>query len=161
MVNWRTTHRVWQLLDEVHDPELPTLSVVELGMIRSLGMKEDRLIISLTPTFSACPAISMIKQEITSKLAEAGYNAEIRISHYPPWSSDWISAQGREKLKAFGIAPPPLHQGTLEETLAQPAACPHCDSQETILKNDFGSTLCRAIYFCQTCRQPFELFKPM
>lgn len=157
-----TVERVWQILDEVRDPEIPAVSVVEMGLIRSVGLKDGQLVVTMTPTFAGCPAIEVMQAEIRARLSQAGQlQVEVRLTYSPPWCSDWITPAAREKLKAFGLSPPPLHAGQLATALAQAARCPYCDSDDTILKNDFGPTLCRAIYVCNNCRQPFEGFKPI
>jgi ring-1,2-phenylacetyl-CoA epoxidase subunit PaaD len=153
---------IWQILNEVADPEIPVVSVVEMGLIRGVATSGDRLIVSMTPTFAGCPALHVIQGEIADRLTRAGHRqVEVRLSYSPPWSSDWITETARQKLRSFGLAPPPYHAGRLEKALAEAVHCPFCDSPDTQLKNDFGSTLCRAIYTCNQCRQPFERFKPL
>jgi ring-1,2-phenylacetyl-CoA epoxidase subunit PaaD len=133
-----------------------------MGLIRDIAHSGKRLIVTMTPTFAGCPALEIMREEIAARLQQAGWDeVEVRIVYSPPWSSDWITGVAREKLKAFGLAPPPLHANRLEIALAEPVHCPYCDSPDTDLKNDFGPTLCRAIYFCNHCRQPFERFKPL
>jgi ring-1,2-phenylacetyl-CoA epoxidase subunit PaaD len=157
-----TAERIWQILDEVKDPEIPVVSVVEMGLIRSIGVQEGRLVVTISPTFAGCPALQVIQEEIAARLRLAGEaEVEVRLTYSPPWRSDWITPAARQKLKAFGLSPPPRHAGRLETALAQAARCPYCDSADTTLKNDFGPTLCRAIYVCNNCRQPFEQFKPL
>lgn len=156
------TADIWRVLEEVKDPEIPVVSLVEMGIVRSVGIEDARIVVVMTPTFAGCPAIGVMHAEIGVRLRAAGaQQVEVKISHAPPWSSDWITPQGRQRLKEFGLAPPPLHEGRIAAALAQPAACPYCDSTDTTLKNDFGPTLCRAIYVCNGCRQPFEAFKPL
>jgi ring-1,2-phenylacetyl-CoA epoxidase subunit PaaD len=157
-----TAEEVWQLLDQVSDPEIPAVSVLDLGLIRSLGVTDVCIKITMTPTFAGCPAVEVMRAAITERLQAAGaQEVEVRLVLHPPWSTDWITAQGRQKLKAFGLAPPPVHAGRLEAVLDAPTTCPYCSSRNTERKNDFGSTLCRAIYVCRDCRQPFEGFKPI
>jgi ring-1,2-phenylacetyl-CoA epoxidase subunit PaaD len=157
-----STEEVWQLLNQVYDPEIPAVSVVDLGLIRSFGVDGDRITIIMTPTFAGCPAIEVMRASITERLQSAGAKeVEVRLTLHPPWSTDWITPQGRQKLTVFGLAPPPVHAGQLETILDAPRACPYCSSTNTECKNDFGSTLCRAIYVCRNCRQPFEAFKPI
>lgn len=153
---------IWQLLEEIKDPEIPVVSLVEMGMIRQVGLDDSKVIIILSPTFAGCPALDVMQAEINRRLRQSGALAvEVRLSLKPPWTTDWITPQGREKLKSFGLAPPPLHAGRLEQALQQPVACPYCDSTRTEVKNDFGPTLCRAIWYCYNCQQPFEQFKPI
>jgi len=157
-----TREDIWQLLAEIKDPEIPAVSLVEMGMVRQVGLQESKVIVILSPTFSGCPALDVMRGEIDRRLREVGApEVEVRLSLAPPWSTDWITPQGREKLKGFGLAPPPLHSGRLQLALEQPVACPYCASTHTEVKNDFGPTLCRAILYCHDCRQPFEQFKPL
>lgn len=158
-----TINDIKQALDnEVKDPEIPVISVVEMGMIRDIEIVEDTVIVSMTPTFSACPALQTIKTNIKQCVKQLGFESvEIKQILNPPWTSDWISAEAREKLKTCGLAPPPKHGGDFEILLLDTVACPYCDSNNTTVKNTFGPTLCRAIYYCNACQQPFEQFKPL
>ena len=158
-----TTDAIWQLLDEVKDPEIPVVSLVEMGIIRQVELAGETVIVTMTPTFSGCPALQVMKTDIEARLRAAGIGAvEVRQVLDPPWSSDWITADARQKLKQFGLAPPPRHGGNLQEILlVDTVACPYCDSTNTTLKNSFGPTLCRAIHYCHDCQQPFEQFKPL
>jgi ring-1,2-phenylacetyl-CoA epoxidase subunit PaaD len=154
------SEHIWQLLEEVKDPEIPVVSIVELGMIRNVGFADDKVYVTITPTFIGCPALDVIQQDITQKLQESGIDKlEVKVSLSQPWTSDWITEEGRNKLKEFGLSPPPRHGGELEMAITEIAPCPYCDSDKTVLKNSFGPTLCRAIYFCNNCHQPFEQFK--
>ena len=153
---------VWEALEQVKDPEIPTVSVVELGLIRQVGFDGPQLLVTMAPTFVACPAIDVMATSIKEQLFEIGVDqVEVKLIYRPPWTSDWITSQGRKKLKLLGLAPPKQHGGDLERFIEAPAQCPYCDSTNTDLKNSFGSTLCRAIYFCNNCTQPFEQFKPI
>jgi ring-1,2-phenylacetyl-CoA epoxidase subunit PaaD len=157
-----TRERIWQILDEVKDPEIPVISVIEMGLIRAVEVEDGKVAVTMTPTFSGCPALQVMQADIRDRLEEAGAEAvEVRISHNPPWCSDWITPQGRAKLKEFGLAPPPTHGGLIDVNMLDTAACPYCGSEQTELKNSFGPTLCRAIFYCNACRQPFEQFKPI
>jgi ring-1,2-phenylacetyl-CoA epoxidase subunit PaaD len=116
----------------------------------------------LAPTFAGCPAINTMRDEVLRRLAQAGAGeVEVRFTYSPPWSSDDLTPQARQKLKAFGLATPSQHHGLIEPTWLLPVPCPYCDSTNTSVKNEFGPTLCRAIYFCYNCNQPFERFKPV
>jgi ring-1,2-phenylacetyl-CoA epoxidase subunit PaaD len=158
----QTIQDIWQALEEVRDPEIPVVSVVEMGMVRRVELSDKRVIVTLTPTFSGCPALHAIKADIQAKLLRRGVEAvEVRETLSPAWSSDWITDAAREKLKAFGLAPPPKHGGDLKVALSDAVACPYCGAEDTLVKNTFGPTLCRAIYFCKNCQQPFEQFKPI
>jgi ring-1,2-phenylacetyl-CoA epoxidase subunit PaaD len=156
-----TEDQIWEILDTVKDPEIPVVSVVEMGVVRKVEMEGSRARITLTPTFSGCPALDMMKTEIQTRLEANGMQVSVIYTNKPPWSSDWISPEAREKLKQFGLAPPPRHDGRIEAALLDVVACPYCGSQDTVLKNSFGPTLCRAIYVCSSCKQPFEQFKPL
>lgn len=157
-----TEARVWELLEEVKDPEIPVVSVVEMGLIRSVGLEQGKVSVVMTPTFIGCPALQVIRESIRERLLDAGVGeVEVKLVLSPPWSSDWITPAGREKLRSFGLAPPPKHGGRVEAALDQAVACPYCGSLDTDLKNSFGPTLCRAIYTCRACTQPFEGFKPV
>lgn len=149
-------------LDEVKDPEVPVLSIRELGVLRDVELAGDDVIVVLTPTYSGCPAMHAMETEVLSTLARHGVpNVRIRTVYAPAWTTDWMSAEAKAKLEAYGIAPPgrvepdalvPLRRRT-------PVACPYCRSVNTVLRSEFGSTACKAILFCNGCRQPFELFK--
>lgn len=155
--------RVWQALNEVADPEIPVVSLVEMGIVREARLDgDDAVTVVITPTFSGCPALHVMRQEIEAKMRALGFaQVTVETTLHPPWSSDWISDAARQKLKAFGLAPPPKHNGRIELTLLAPVACPYCDSTNTGVKNNFGSTLCRAIHYCYACQQPFEQFKAL
>lgn len=138
------------------------VSLVELGIVRAFQWDADTLRVTLTPTFSGCPALHAMTDETRAALEEAGIpRVEIVISHNPPWSSDQISAEGRRKLREFGIAPPPMLNGLLALDVLDVARCPNCGSTDTELKNSFGATLCRALFVCKNCSEPFEQFKPI
>lgn len=153
---------LWQALDEIADPEIPVISLVELGVIRNVVVDDTAVTVDMTPTFSGCPALAEMDRLIVEKLMALGATA-VAVNHIlnPPWSSDWISENGRRQLKAFGLAPPPVHGGNLNVTFFDTVVCPYCDSDDTTLSSAFGTTLCRAMYVCQSCQQPFEQFKPL
>jgi ring-1,2-phenylacetyl-CoA epoxidase subunit PaaD len=155
-----TIEKVHALLEEISDPEIPVVSIIDLGLVRNIQGNEHSVIITITPTFIGCPALHVIKDEIIEKLKTAGFQkVDIIIAHSPQWSSDWITPSARQKMKIFGIAPPEIQADST--TLIQPvlACCPYCNSQNTTLKNAFGPTLCRMILYCEDCQQPFEQFK--
>ena len=153
---------VWSVLGSVYDPEIPVISVVELGLIQEVEAQADGVRVALTPTYAGCPALHVMKREIQERLVAAGADrVEVVVLLSPAWTTDRISPAGREKLRAFGLAPAPIHAGQVEIVLLEPAICPFCGSQETELKNGFGPTACRSIHFCNNCRQPFEAFKPL
>lgn len=152
-------------LDEVADPEIPTVSIVELGMIAGIDVGPDAIAVELLPTFVGCPALEVIRDAISARLGDLGRAVRVDVSFATPWSSDRISPVGREKLRASGFAPPPaVRPGRglpmLDDAVA-PVACPYCGSLRTTLENVFGPTQCRSIRHCAECRQPFEAFKPV
>jgi ring-1,2-phenylacetyl-CoA epoxidase subunit PaaD len=154
---------IWKLLEEVKDPEIPVVSLVELGIVRAVEISSDNaIIVTITPTFSACPALQTMKRDILGRLKEEGVESVVvKVVNSPPWTTDWISAKGREKMRAFGLAPAPQHGGSFEVMLLDEMTCPYCGSRKTSLKNSFGSTPCRMIYYCNACQQPFEQMKPL
>lgn len=159
---------VWQALGEIPDPEIPAIGLVDLGVIGDVEVGGDGSVrVRLLPTFVGCPAIGVMQERIIERLAELGDTeaVTVELSFDPPWTSDRISELGRDRLRASGFAPPtaapsgPTLIG-LEELAVMPVAeCPYCGSRNTTLDNPFGPTLCRAIYHCDECRQPFEQFK--
>ena len=159
---------IWAALAEVPDPEIPAISVVDLGVIHRVELADDRstLRVELLPTFIGCPAIEIMREAIGIRLRELGVaeRVEVSLTFAEPWTSDRISPAGREQLRSSGFAPPPhlrdlVALGELPTLTA--VACPYCGSRQTTLENPFGLTLCRAIYHCAGCRQPFEAFKPI
>jgi ring-1,2-phenylacetyl-CoA epoxidase subunit PaaD len=149
----------------VPDPELPGLTLAELGILRDVVEQNGVLIVTLTPTYSGCPALHEIFQDVHAALTRAGLDPfEVRLSLTPPWTTDWITEEGRRKLTAAGIAPPrsaPRRAGRVPLTLGlgRPIACPSCGSLATREQSRFGSTACRALYRCENCREPFEYLK--
>jgi ring-1,2-phenylacetyl-CoA epoxidase subunit PaaD len=153
---------IWSVLEEVKDPEVPVLSVVDLGIVRSVDTSGDRIDITITPTYSGCPAMDVISMDIRLKLIEKGYrNVHIQQQLSPAWTTDWMSEEGKKKLKAFGIAPPnPKQQFCTTEMFRQEAVqCPRCDSWHTELISQFGSTACKSMYRCLDCKEAFDHFK--
>jgi ring-1,2-phenylacetyl-CoA epoxidase subunit PaaD len=154
---------VWQFLEGVKDPEVPVLSVVELGIVREVRVAEQGVTVVITPTYSGCPAMHVIEEDIMAGLAAHGISpVTIETVFQPAWTSDWISSEAKAKLVAYGIAAPgpAMDDGGLV-TLSRrvPLACPYCESTRTTLKSEFGSTACKSINFCNDCQQPFEQFK--
>jgi ring-1,2-phenylacetyl-CoA epoxidase subunit PaaD len=153
---------IWQLLEEVKDPEVPVLSVIDLGIVRSVKTDDDKIDIIITPTYSGCPAMDVISMDIRLKLIEKGFrNVSIQHQLSPAWTTDWMSEGGKQKLKAYGIAPPnPKQQFCKEEMFRQEAVqCPRCNSYHTELISQFGSTACKAMYRCLDCKEAFDYFK--
>jgi ring-1,2-phenylacetyl-CoA epoxidase subunit PaaD len=152
----------WAALAEVPDPEVPVVSVVELGIVRDVELHGDAVTVVVTPTYSGCPAMLEIERDIVSALESRGFvDVTVRTTYAPAWTTDWITPEAREKLRAYGIAPPGPAEGAdivpLRRRRVVP--CPYCGSERTTLRSEFGSTACKAIHFCDACRQPFEEFK--
>ncbi|MEM7538150.1 MAG: 1,2-phenylacetyl-CoA epoxidase subunit PaaD [Chloroflexota bacterium] len=156
---------IWEALTTVMDPEIPVISLVEMGIIREVNMDDSSIHVTMTPTFSGCPALVEMETAIHDTLLSCTQLEANRIIIHkqlnPPWTSDWITDEGRRKLKAFGLQPPDRHGGNVLITLFDEIACPRCDSTQTTMKNSFGSTLCRAIWYCENCQEPFEQFKAL
>jgi len=153
---------VWSALDEIPDPEIPVISLVELGVVRDVAVEGDCVHVSLTPTFLGCPALEAMQHALESKIAELGGDPEVEVVRGDAWSTDRITPAGREKLRAAGFAPPPPREASaprLVQLQAKAFRCPYCGSTETRLENLFGPTPCRSIRYCEACRQPFEQFK--
>ena len=154
---------LYALLETVMDPEVPVLSVVDLGIVRDVAASDEGVVVTITPTYSGCPAMREIEQNVRSVLEEQGLGpVEVRTTYSPAWTTDWISESGREKLEAYGIAPPGRTEEAPLITLRRRAdllRCPYCKSLNTVEKSHFGSTACKSLWFCNACRQPFEHFK--
>jgi len=159
----------WAVLATVLDPEVPALSVCDLGMVRAVREGGATLEVTLTPTYSGCPATEVIEVQVLEALRQANLGpVQVRWQRTPAWSSDWISTEGRRKLHAYGIAPPApaavVPQSTpirWRQRSSALVSCPHCGSVETTELSAFGSTACKALYRCLSCREPFEYFKPI
>ncbi|MEM8562386.1 MAG: 1,2-phenylacetyl-CoA epoxidase subunit PaaD [Pseudomonadota bacterium] len=141
---------VWEVLDAVKDPEIPVVSIWELGILRSVEMQGDEVVVTITPTYSGCPAMDAITQDVEKALEDAGYTRRRVVMQWAPaWSTSWIAPAAKDSLRQFGIAPP----GT------EAVSCPHCGSTEVERVSEFGSTACKALYQCGDCLEPFDLFK--
>jgi ring-1,2-phenylacetyl-CoA epoxidase subunit PaaD len=157
-----STREAWDLLAQVPDPELPTVSVVDLGIARAVDVEGDRVVVTITPTYSGCPAMREIEHDVRARLAERFAEVEVRTVLSPPWTTDWITEDGRRKLAASGIAPPGARMLPLlteHGTAGRPAACPHCGSGDLEELAGFGSTACKALWRCASCREPFDYVK--
>jgi ring-1,2-phenylacetyl-CoA epoxidase subunit PaaD len=158
----KTTSEIWELLEEVKDPEVPVLSVVDLGIIRDVRSNGEEIEITITPTYSGCPAMDVIAMDIRLKLIEKGIR-QLKVVQQlsPAWTTDWMTEKGKEKLKAFGIAPPnPKQQFCATEMFREEAVqCPRCNSYHTQLISQFGSTACKSMYRCLDCKEAFDYFK--
>ena len=157
-----TAQQVWNALDEIPDPEIPVISLVDLGVIRSVDVRDGHVHVELTPTFLGCPALEMMKHALEEKVSALGGEPEVQVIQDDSWSTDRITPAGREKLRAAGFAPPAPREATaptLVQLQAKVHRCPYCGSTETRLENIFGPTPCRSLRYCESCRQPFEQFK--
>lgn len=150
---------VWDALQHVKDPEIDSVSVVDLGMVEAVDLKNQEVTIQMLPTFMGCPALEIIKKNVENEITSLGLFKKVNVQfiYQPPWTSDRITAQGRIHLKEFGIAPPP----TLDDSGEWHVDCPYCGSTYTTLDNIFGPTACRSILYCKGCKNPFEAMKPV
>lgn len=157
----RTAEDITALLEQVKDPEIPVISIRELGVLRNVSVDEGRVEVTITPTYSGCPAMDFMRFEVERTLREAGVERfTVRQALSPAWTTDWISEEGRKKLLDFGIAPPPSSADIRALKGTAPAiACPLCGSTDTTLVSHFGSTACKALYKCNACKEPFDHFK--
>lgn len=157
-----TKEQVLEWLQEVKDPEIPVLSLVDLGVISDVIIEKDAVTISMTPTFVGCPAIDMMKEEVITTLTGKGISSvHVDVNFRTQWSSDLITEKGKQALKQFGLAPPPSLELFTDIEILEHAICPRCDGGDTELKNPFGPTLCRSIHYCNHCKEAFEQFKPI
>lgn len=165
MVNSATIEekKIWGILETVTDPEVPVLTVTDLGIIRNVKLDEDSVEVTITPTYTGCPAMDMIAMNIKLALIENGYrNIKITSVLSPAWTTDWMSENGKQKLKEYGIAPPNPKQQVCDNKLfadAEAVQCPHCESYRTHRISEFGSTACKALYQCDDCKESFDYFK--
>jgi phenylacetate-CoA oxygenase, PaaJ subunit len=157
-----TTEQVWHAFGEIPDPEIPVISLVDLGVIRSVDVQDGHVRVEFTPTFLGCPALEAMKRALEQKVAELGGDADVRVISDDSWSTDKITPAGREKLRAAGFAPPAPREASapaLVQLQSNVFRCPYCSSTQTKLENIFGPTPCRSLRYCESCRQPFEQFK--
>jgi ring-1,2-phenylacetyl-CoA epoxidase subunit PaaD len=157
-----TTEQVWSAFGEIPDPEIPVISLVELGVIRSVDVQDGHVRVEFTPTFLGCPALEAMKRALEQKVLELGGDADVCVISDDSWSTDKITAAGREKLRAAGFAPPAPREASapaLVQLQSNVFRCPYCNSTQTKLENIFGPTPCRSLRYCESCRQPFEQFK--
>ncbi len=158
-----TTEQAWDVLSRVADPEIPVISVTELGIVREVAACGQAIEVVVTPTYSGCPATEVIERSIVDALREAGAG-EVRVKTRlaPPWSTDWIASEAKEKLRRYGIAPPAaVDAGVQTIGFVTRVDCPLCGSRNTERLSQFGATACKALYRCRDCREPFEYFKPI
>lgn len=154
---------IWELLSKIPDPEIPVITITDLGVVRAVDIEKDKINISITPTYTGCPAMKLFEEEIIKTLNKHGIeNVSIKMVFAPAWTTDWLSEEAKEKLRKYGIAPPvdgSQDKGILFETGPKIVNCPKCNSTNTTLKSQFGSTACKALYVCNNCKEPFEYFK--
>ncbi|MFN5663607.1 MAG: 1,2-phenylacetyl-CoA epoxidase subunit PaaD [Bacteroidota bacterium] len=155
--------QIWQALEVVKDPEIPTLSMVDMGIITKVEIRgESDVFVEMTPTFSGCPAIKMMEGMVAERLKEIGIEkVEVVTTFDKPWDSNKLTERGLMCLKKHGLAPPPKHKGDITQELLEHVACPFCGSKNTETKSPFGPTLCRSLHYCNNCLQAFEQFKPV
>ena len=164
------TEEIKKILRKVKDPEIPSVDIVGLGIVRQIDLQNDNLIVSITPTYSGCPAMDIIESDIKKELLDSGFH-NVTIEHIisPPWTTEWMEDETKDALRLAGIAPP-LEVSTtddIEKLVQLPSQknaekivpCPFCSSDETTKRSEFGSTACKAIYYCNSCQQPFDYFK--
>ncbi len=153
--------KILHILETVKDPEIPVLSLVDLGVITDVVVDQKTVMIKMTPTFVGCPAMDYMKAEVETALKQNGFIPSVQITFEKPWSSDLISEKGKAALKKYGLAPPPSNKVFTDLEILETAICPRCDGENTEIKSPFGPTLCRALYYCHDCREAFEQFKPL
>jgi ring-1,2-phenylacetyl-CoA epoxidase subunit PaaD len=162
MAEDKQRERAWAVASRVCDPEIPVLTIGDLGVLRDITIENGKMEVFITPTYSGCPAMHVIALNIEAELEEAGFGlVKITTVLSPAWTTDWMSAEGREKLSAYGIAPPAPAAGRRALFGEDQVACPRCGSSDTARISEFGSTACKALYRCKACAEPFDYFKCM
>ncbi len=158
--NMALSKKAWDAARCVPDPEIPVVTVEDLGILRSVKVEGRRAIAEVTPTYSGCPAVLAIELAVETSLLNAGFEPEIRRVMSPSWTTEWITPEGRKKLKEYGIAPPEEASGSVRSLFGETQVqCPQCNSTDTKKLSEFGSTACKALYQCQACKEPFDYFK--
>ncbi len=151
---------LWDLAATVVDPEVPVLTIEDLGVLRAVRITDDGIVVQITPTYSGCPAVDAMRDDIVTVLASAGHtDVTVQVVLAPAWTTDWMSQAGRDKLEAYGIAPPAVRRTDGVISLGLGVRCPNCGSLHTREASRFGSTSCKALYVCQRCQEPFDYFK--
>ena len=150
-----------ELVREIEDPELPHVTIGDLGIVRSITIDGSTATVLLTPTYTGCPATEQIRDDVADAVRSAGYEPDVRLVMSPAWSTDWITERGHQRLLAAGIAPPPPVGEPCVTFVDPPVACPRCSSRHTRLISHFGGTACKATYVCNACSEPFEFFKAL
>lgn len=157
------TQKTWSYLEEIKDPEIPVLSIVDLGIVREVAIDDEAVTVTITPTYTGCPAMDMIAASIKMELMARGFaDVLVKFVISPAWTTDWMTEKGKQQLKEYGIAPPNPRQQVCNDKLFAPdeaVQCPHCESWHTRRISEFGSTACKALYQCEDCKEPFDYFK--
>jgi len=155
--------KTWSYLEEIKDPEIPVLSIVDLGIVREVAIDDEAVTVTITPTYTGCPAMDMIAASIKMELMARGFaDVLVKFVISPAWTTDWMTEKGKQQLKEYGIAPPNPRQQVCNDKLFAPdeaVQCPHCESWHTHRISEFGSTACKALYQCDDCKEPFDYFK--
>lgn len=151
--------RAWDAVAKVVDPEIPVLTIADLGVLRGVVEKDGAAEVTITPTYSGCPAMSVIALDVETALIEAGIRGRVQTTLSPAWTTDWMSEDGRAKLAEYGVAPPVPGSGRRALFGVETVTCPRCGSADTVEISEFGSTACKALWRCSTCREPFDYFK--
>lgn len=160
MVTTANTKDIYNWLSEIPDPEIPVITIHDLGILRDIKEDHGTYVVNITPTYTACPAIPLIETQIKEKMSEHGLNnVRVNITYTPAWTSDWLSEDAKKKMKQYGIAPPPHTSCVKVLKDLTKVSCPLCNSPSTELISRFGSTACKAMYKCKSCKEPFEHFK--
>lgn len=157
-----TEKDIYKLLSEIPDPEIPVISIVELGVIRAISFKENEINITITPTYSGCPAMKQMEDDVIKKLKEHGFEkVNIKMVYSPAWTTDWLSEEAKLKLQKYGIAPPEESTSDKSFLSGKPktVTCPRCKSKNSVMISQFGSTACKALYKCKDCMEAFDYFK--
>lgn len=157
-----TEDDIWKALEEVMDPEIPTISMVDLGIISGVSLSDSEASITMIPTFSGCPALKVMEEMVKEKIESLGIEkVDVHTNFDIPWTTDRITEKGRKALLKHGLAPPPVHDGYVELSMLSDVECPYCGSRNTEMKTPFGPTLCRSMHYCNNCLNAFEQFKPV
>lgn len=154
------TDQVFNWISDIPDPEIPVISIKDLGMLRNVAYENGNYIVTITPTYTACPAMKMIEDQIKERLKENGVeNVKVDLTYTPAWTTDWLSEEAKLKMKNYGIAPPQHSSCSKLFSMSETVVCPRCNSKHTEVISKFGSTACKALYKCLDCKEPFEFFK--
>lgn len=162
MTNILSKEYIETILNEIPDPEIPVISIVDLGIVRKVILEDSKVIVHITPTYSGCPAMMAIQKDIVSRLNKEGIeHVEVKLVVDEVWTTDWINEEARERLRQYGIAPPEKASSDKNVLMgkSKTVSCPRCGSEHTVLISQFGSTACKALYRCENCREPFDYFK--